>query len=215
LGHNGGGGYTLNDTVRFLVGFVCMMLCVILPLHLYLRPRVNSTARFVLSMLGLYAFWYLTMATFHEGAHYLGSLLSGQQVLEVRLIPHFWKGDFVAYVHTQDMSPAQGLVSVPAPYVLDLVSLLLGLGLLRRLHRSRTGLFSLLFTFLCLRPLFDLVSNYLGYAVLDYGDFRILAETCGPVVTHGAGIALCGIAIGVVVHLVRRGPQASPVTAPD
>jgi len=209
------GGYTLNDTVRFLVGFVCMMLCVILPLHLTLRPKVKSTAAFVLSMLGLYAFWYLTMATLHEGAHYLGSLLSGQQVLEVRLIPHFWKGDFVAYVHTKDMSPEQGLVSVPAPYVLDLVSLLIGLGVLRLLDRSRTVLFSLLLTFLCLRPLFDLVSNYLGYAVLDYGDFRILAETCGPVATHAAGVALCGIAIGVVAHLVRRGRQAGPATTPD
>ena len=131
--------------------------------------------------------------------------MSGEQFTEVRLIPQFWKGDFVAYVNTQNMSWAQTAISVPAPYILDLFSLMIGVLLLRGINRKRNSFSALFLTLLLrLRPLSDILNNYTGFVVWNSGDFTYLADLYGNSATHGIGIAFSGIAIGVVWYIIIR-----------
>lgn len=192
----------MSETDRFLLGFVCMMICVILPLIVFMKREARSRSYTALSIITLYAVWYLTMTTIHESSHYLGSLLSGVQITEVRLIPHFWKGEFVAYVNTPPMSWGQAAISVPAPYVLDLLSLLIGALLLRAMNKKEGFIPALLLTLFCLRPLFDIVSNLAGYAVWNQGDLKYLAYLFGGATIYGLGLLFSAIAIGVVWYLV-------------
>ena len=163
--------------------------------------------------MALYVVWYLTNATLHEGSHYLGCILTGVQIMEVRLIPHFWQGDLVAYVNTPKMTWGQGAVSVPAPYVLDLFSLLIGVLLLRALGKKGPFLAALLLTLFCLRPLFDITSNFAGFVVWNQGDFKEMAALFGSSAVYGAGVALSGIALGVVGYLLMRGRRSGPQSA--
>ncbi len=195
---------------RFVLGFVCMMLCVILPLVLFMRRERKTRVTEVLSILALYVIWYLTNVTLHEGSHYLGCILTGVQITEVRLIPHFWQGDLVAYVNTPKMTWGQGAVSVPAPYVLDLFSLLIGALLLRAFGKKGLFLQALILTLFCLRPLFDIVSNFAGFVVWHQGDFREMADLFGNAAVYGAGVAFSAIATGVVWCLVMRGKRLGP-----
>ena len=195
----------MSNADRFLIGFVCMMLCFILPLVVLTRREGKSRTYLVLSIMIFYVVWYPAMTIIHEGSHYLGGILAGEQITEVRLIPQFWKGDFVAKVNTQNMSRGQGAISVPAPYVLDLLSLLIGVLLLRAIGRKRFFISALLLTLFCLRPFFDIVSNYLGFVIWNQGDFKYLAGLYGSAAIYGAGIAFSGIALGIVWRLVMRG----------
>lgn len=194
----------MYNTDRLLIGFVFMALCLMLPLGVFMRRERKSSAYIALSFMIFYVVWYLTMVTIHEGSHYLGGILVGEQFTEVRLIPQFWKGDFVAYVNTQNMSRAQTAISVPAPYILDLFSLLIGVVLLRAFNKKRVFFSALLLTLFCLRPLFDILSNYTSFVVWNYGDFTYLADLYGNAATHGIGIAFSGIAIGVVWYIIMR-----------
>lgn len=194
----------MNNTDRLLIGFVFMALCLMLPLIVFMRRERKSSVYIALSFMIFYVVWYLAMVIIHEGSHYLGGILAGEQFTAVRLIPQFWKGDFVAYVNTQNMSRTQTAISVPAPYILDLFSLLIGVLLLRAVNKKRVFFSALLLTLFCLRPLFDILSNYTGFVVWNYGDFTYLADLYGSAATHGIGIAFSGIAIGVVWYIIMR-----------
>lgn len=198
---------------RFVLGFVCMMLCVILPLVMLMRREKLTKTYEVLSILVIYAVWYLTNVTFHEGSHYLGCMLTGVEITEVRLIPHVWQGDLVAYVHTPKMTWGQGAVSLPAPYVLDVVSLLIGVVLLRASGRKGPFLTAMLFMLFCLRPLFDITSNFAGFVVWNQGDFKEMTALFGGAAVYGAGVALSGIALGAVGYLLMRGRRSGPQSA--
>ncbi len=194
----------MNNTDRLLIGFIFMALCLMLPLGVFMRRERKSSVYIASSFMIFYVVWYLTLVMIHEGSHYLGGILSGQQITEVRLIPQFWKGDFVAYVNTQNMSRAQAAISAPAPYILDLFSLLVGAFLMHAINRKRVFFSALLLTLFCLRPLSDILNNYTGFVVWNYGDFRNLADLYGSAAAHGIGIAFSGIAMGVVWYILMR-----------
>lgn len=43
--------------------------------------------------------WYLTYAPLHELSHIVGTYLAGGKVVDVKLIPSFWMGEFaVAWI---------------------------------------------------------------------------------------------------------------------
>ena len=97
-----------------MIAFVCMMLCFALPLAVFVR-REGKSRTYCSFIMILYVVWYLATVIIHEGSHYLGSILAGEQITEVRLIPQFWKGDFVAYVHTRNMSRGRAPSACPLP----------------------------------------------------------------------------------------------------
>jgi hypothetical protein len=87
--------------------------------------------------------WYLTYAPLHELSHSLGTYLAGGKVVDVKLIPSFWMGEFaVAWIKLVGLShPRQNLVMLSAPYVLDLASIIAGADVLqRRMFKTHSGL---------------------------------------------------------------------------
>ncbi len=181
--------------IRTAVGFATLMLLVVLPLAIFIsrsRPKVNIA----LYWLVLYPAWYLSTTVFHEGAHLLAATVLGVQVKAVRLIPHFWRGDFAdAYVNTGPWTPFQAAVVSTAPYWSGVAWVACGLLILRRLRGTPLLLASLVLTVFCLRPLADLVNNYFGVVVFRFGDFRYAAGALGYPLMHLLALSLLAITL--------------------
>ena len=111
-------------------------------------------------------FTMLVYARLHEASHAITGRLFGWQISEMRLVPHFWSGEFInaAYVRFayQTHTPAAEVSTSVAPYAIDLLVSLSGLcvpsNLFRR-SRWHLWLFGLFFVW---APTWNTVSTYIG-----------------------------------------------------
>ena len=200
--------------IRTAIGFATLMVLIVLPLGIFisrLRPKVNIA----LYWLVLYPTWYLSNTLFHEGAHFLTATVLGVQIKAVRLVPHFWRGDFAnAYVNTGPWTPFQAAITSTAPYWSGVLWVACGLLILRRLKGAPLLLASLVLTVFCLRPLADLVNNYLGIVAFRFGDFRYTAGALGYPLMHLLALSLLAATLAGCLYgvfgIVPRGTQAVP-----
>lgn len=128
--------------------------------------------------------WYLTYAPLHEISHILGTYLAGGKVVDVKLIPRFWMGEFaVAWITPIGLNhPWQNLVMSSAPYVLDLASMITGAVVLQR-HTFKNAFWAgFLFMLLCLRPTFDLACEAIGFYTGYMGDLFNIRRIVGSAV---------------------------------
>ena len=153
----------MTDAARAQLGGVAFFLIMVLPVFFYMKRRRESDRRIVLSIFGIWLIWNLVHAPIHELSHLIGGLLVGQHVKDYRLIPQFWKGDFVrAYISWQNGTRAQFMVSTLAPYAIDALMIALGF-VLSRWRESISpfsGVLVLCLTFL--RPVYDVATNYVA-----------------------------------------------------
>jgi hypothetical protein len=190
----------MTPFVRTAIGFSTLILLVVLPLAVFIG-RSRSKVNVGLYWLVLYPLWYLSNSVFHEGAHYLASALSGVQVKEVRLLPHFWAGDFVnAYVDTGVRTPFQAALGSTAPYWSGVIWVACGLLILRRLSGKPLLLSSLVLTVCCLRPLADLVNNYFGAVAFGFGDFANTAAAIGLPFMHLVALSLLALTVAGCIY---------------
>jgi len=158
----------------------------------------------------LYPSWYLTNSLLHEGSHYLVNVLTGVQVKEVRLIPHFWRGDFAAaFVNTGSESPIQAALGATAPYWTGLLWVAFGLLLLRSIRRMPMLLSALVLTLFCLRPLADLVNNYVAVLAFQFGDFVTVAQAIGTPGMHLLALSFLALTLSGCIYGVHGLSQPS------
>jgi len=193
------------------MGFSTLLLLVVLPLGTFLA-RSHRKVNVALYWVVLYPVWYLTSTVLHEGAHYVVNVLSGVQVTGVRLIPHFWQGDWSdAYVNTGPENPFQAALGSTAPYWLGLVSVAGGLLLLRRIQGRPLLLASLVLTVFCLRPLADLANNYIAVVAFRFGDFAVAARAMGAPPMHAMALGLLTLTFAGCAYAVYWTPlQRTP-----
>ncbi len=150
---------------------------------LYLRGKW-PIKMMVICLIVIPILWYLTYAPLHELSHILGTYLAGGKVIDVKLIPSFWMGEFAgAWITPIGLNhPWQNLVMSSAPYVLDLASMITGGVVL--LHRKFQSAFwaGLLFMLLCLRPTFDLVCEAVGFYNGFMGDLFHIQQIVGSAI---------------------------------
>ena len=194
-----------------------ILLTIVTPLlALYLRGR--WPLRTVTACLcGIPVVWYLTCAPIHELSHALGSTLVGGKVVDVKLIPSFWEGQFaggwVTSVGLVDRSWQQ-LVMTGAPYVIDVAFVVASLVVLRRRLSRNALVVGLLFMLMCLRPAFDLVCETVGFVGGAHADLWHVQLTIGSAALWSfliASLALC--LLSVVIILRRFGGFPGPLPA--
>jgi hypothetical protein len=144
--------------------------------------------------------WYLTYAPLHELSHILGTYLAGGQVVNYKLIPRFWVGEFaVAWITPIGLSrPWQNLAMLSAPYLLDLASVIAGTVVLRRRLSANAFWAGFLFMLLCLRPTFDLACETISFCNGFMGDLYHIQQIVGSVILS----AFLGLSLGLSLLLI-------------
>ena len=160
--------------------------------------------------------WYLTYAPIHELSHALGTTLVGGKVVDVKLIPSFWEGQFaVAWVTSVGLDQSwQQLVMHGAPYVIDVAFVVASLVVLRRRLSRNALVVGLLLILMCLRPTFDLVCETVGFVGGFHGDLWNMQVIIGSAALWSfllVSLALC--LLSVVVILGRYGGFPEPLAA--
>jgi hypothetical protein len=173
-------------------------------LIMYLRSnwRLRTT---IPCLLLIPVLWYLTYAPLHELSHILGTYLAGGSVVDCKLIPRFWAGEFeVAWITPVGLTrPWQKLAMSGAPYVLDLASLVAGALVLRRRGSRNAFVAGLVFMLLCLRPAFDLVCESVAFAGGFKGDlYNLQALVGGPAVWSFIVVSL-GVSLLSILVVLR------------
>jgi hypothetical protein len=125
--------------------------------------------------------WYFVYAPIHELSHLLGAYLVGAQIVEVKLIPRFWAGEFAgAWIKSVGITNEWSqLIMTFSPYFFDVLSIAVGVYVLKRKLTRNAFLIGFIFMLLCLRPAFDLVCETIGFATGFRGDLFHIALTVG------------------------------------
>ncbi len=174
---------------------------------LYLRGKWPMKMM-VICLLAIPILWYLTYAPLHELSHILGTYLAGGKVVDVKLIPSFWMGEFaVAWITPIGLShPWQNLVMLSAPYVLDLASIIAGAVVLQRRMFKNAFWAGFLFMLLCLRPTFDLVCEAIGFYNGFMGDLFHIQQIVGSGVLSSFLLLSLGLSVWMIYAILKRYP---------
>ena len=200
-----------------LTTFEILLIIVTPLLVLYLRgqwPLRTVTA----CLCCIAVLWYLTYAPIHELSHALGTTLVGGKIVDIKLIPSFWEGQFaVAWVTSVGLVDRswQQLVMTGAPYVIDVAFVVASLVVLRRRLSRNALVVGLLFMLLCLRPTFDLVCETVGFVGGFHGDLWHMELVIGSAALWSfllVSLALC--LLSIVVILRRYGGFPEPASGP-
>lgn len=150
--------------------------------------------------------WYLFYAPIHELSHLLGAYLVGARIVEVKLIPSFWRGETaVAWIRAEGFtSEWTRLIMTSAPYVLDLASVGIGIAVLHPARFRKAMVTGSLFMLLCLRPTFDLVCETVGFAGGFHGDLLHIALTVGDLATWIFLAVSLSFSLFGIIHVIRR-----------
>lgn len=192
--------------MKAILHLVNILLFIVLPLLLlYLRSNWSrKEINFYVVILPL--LWYLFYAPIHEFSHIIGCWLVGAEINDFRLFAHFWKGEFgFAYVDVKGGMGVntESLIILIVPYVLDLISILLGYFIITRLDIKNSFLVGLVFMIFCLRPLYDIVDNYMGI-YFNHSDLVMIKEIIGSFITYSYGIITATIGVLITVNILNR-----------
>ncbi len=170
------------------------------------------------ALLGIALITVFTYALLHEGSHVLAVYAVGSRPLEVHLMPRYWAGEFTrgASVSSEPVEGWMGAIPGLGPYIKDVLFLAAGVWILKRGKIQGAFLAGLVYATFCVVPLFDLVNNYLVYAVMGHvtgNDFYGTSLRWGAGWTHAIGVAssLLALAACVWVLLFYANHPAEPL----
>ena len=183
-----------------------ILILLILPLLvIYLRSNwVIKEIYFNVIILPL--IWYLFYAPIHELSHILGCIIVGADITDYRLFAHFWEGSFgFAYV---DVKGGLGvnmnsLIILISPYILDFISIIVGYYILTRYKIKNSFPLGLTFLIFCLRPLYDIVDNYIGI-FYNHSDLVLTSKIIGEYITYSYGIISVTISLIAIILLLNK-----------
>jgi hypothetical protein len=202
---------------RLLITTEILLVIVAPLLILYLRGnwRLRST---VPCLLLIPVLWYLTYAPLHELSHVAGTYLAGGRVIDYKLMPRFWAGEFeIAWITPVGLTrPWQKLAMSGAPYVLDLACILAGMSVLRRRASANAFIVGLVFMLLCLRPAFDFVCESVSFLDGFRGDLYNMQAIVGGPAIWSFIVTSVGLSLVAILTIVRRhagGPGNEPINS--
>jgi len=183
-----------------------ILLVVVMPL-LILYLKGNWPLRKIIPPLVIIPIlWYFTYAPLHELSHAAGIYLVGGNVIEYRLIPRFWLGEFArAWVIPSGITQSwQQLTMTAFPYMLDIVCFVVALFVFRRGSSRNPFLIGLAFMLLCLRPAIDFVFEPIGLLSGDRGDLYALQQIVGPFAIWSFILISIGLAVYSISSTLSR-----------
>ncbi len=183
-----------------------ILVLIVLPL-LVLFLRSNWSRKEInINVTILPILWYIFYAPIHEFSHILGCFFVGAEIKDYRLFAHFWEGDFgFAFVDVKggyDINYDSLLILI-FPYILDLFSILIGYYILSKSQIKNSFLVGLTFLMFCLRPLYDIIDNYIGI-FYNHSDLVLTSEIIGKFITYSYGIITTGIGLVIVLVLLKK-----------
>lgn len=167
---------------NYLVNTFEILLIVVMPLLILFLKGNWSLRKVIPALVIIPVLWYFTYAPLHELSHAAGTYLVGGKVIEYRLIPRFWLGEFGGAWATPDgfTHSWQQLTSSASPYLLDIVSFVIAIFVFRRRFSGNLFFVGLTFMLLCLRPAFDIVGETIGFLTGWRGDLWYVQQIAGP-----------------------------------
>ena len=152
--------------------------------------------------------WYFTYAPLHELSHAAGLYLVGGKVVDYKLIPRFWVGEFGgAWVIQSGITQSwQQLTMTAFPYMLDIVCFVVAIVVFRRGFSRNPFFIDFAFMLLCLRPAMDFVFEPIAFLSGDRGDFYAIQQIVGPFAIWSFILISIGLAVysisSTLSHLV-------------
>ena len=100
-----------------------ILLVVVMPCLSYTSRETGHCARLFQPLVIIPVLWYFTYAPLHELSHAAGIYLVGGKVIDYKLIPRFWLGEFGgAWTTPRGITQnGQQLTTSSLPYMLDIV----------------------------------------------------------------------------------------------
>ena len=175
---------------------------VVIPLLVFYLRSNWSKKEIIINVIILPLIWYVSYAPIHELSHVLGCIVVGADITDYRLFAHFWEGSFgFAYV---DVKGGLGvnmnsLIILISPYILDFISIIVGYYILTKYKINNSLLFGLAFLIFCLRPLYDIADNYIGY-YLNHSDFVLASKIAGNSIIFT--FVIMSLLIGITLTLL-------------
>ena len=161
----------------------CEILLVLVVPLLILYLKGNWPLRKVIPALVIVPIlWYFTYAPLHELSHAVGVYLVGGKVIEYKLIPSFWLGEFGgAWITPIGITHSWQQLTISAfPYLLDIVCFVVAIFVFKRGSSISSFLIGLAFMLVCLRPASDFVFEPIGFLSGIRGDFYVMQQIVGP-----------------------------------
>jgi len=141
--------------------------------------------------------WYFTYAPLHELSHAAGVYLVGGKVIDYKLIPRFWLGEFArAWITPSGITQSWQQLTVSAfPYMLDIVCFVVALFVFRRGSSRNPFFICLAFMLLCLRPAMDFIFEPIAFLSGDRNDFYAIQQIVGPFAIWSFILISIGLAV--------------------
>lgn len=180
-----------------------LALFIVLPLILFYQRMGLGAKEWVPKVVMLYLTWFFSYALLHELCHLAASWLTGVTILECRLVPHYWEGDFRnAWIKSEFHNDTQLFFSPAAPYLRDLLFLAAGWLMFRKRVMRGTFWEGLLLVLFILSPVYDVFNNYFASVLGSRNDFSTMARSVGTFPVHLFGILLVAGGIIILWNLV-------------
>lgn len=178
--------------------YTCEILLVVVMPLLILYIKGNWPLRKVIPPLVIIPIlWYFTYAPLHELSHVAGIYLAGGKVIEYRLIPPFWLGEFArAWVIQSGITQSwQQLTMTAFPYMLDVVCFVVAIVVFRRGSSRNPFWVGFAFMLLCLRPACDFIFEPIAFLSGDRNDFYAIQQIVGPFAIWSFILISMGLAV--------------------
>ena len=191
---------------NYLLSTCEILLVVVMPL-LVLYIKGNWPLRKIIPPLVIIpVLWYFTYAPLHELSHTAGTYLVGGKVIEYRLIPRFWLGEFGgAWATPSGLTQSwQQLTSWAFPYMLDIVCFVVAIFVFRRGSSRNPFFIGLAFMLLCLRPAIDFVFESIGFLSGWRGDLYNIQQIVGPFAIWSFILISIGLAVYSISSTLSR-----------
>lgn len=173
-------------------------LLIILPLIIFYQRNNCSSKIYIKNIFVLYLIWYTTYALLHELSHLVGAWMTGANVVDYQLIPHFWKGDFkTGYVKTIYSSMEEEFFIVILPYIRDVLFAIFGCLIIWKKKFSNSLLIGFILVIFIFSPVYDVINNYVSYLCGALNDFNAIKITTNRLTTNIIGIVFSLITICV------------------
>jgi len=183
-----------------------ILVLVVLPLLVFYLRSSWPKKEVNINVIILPLIWYVFYAPLHELGHILGCFIVGAEIKDYQLFAHFWEGSFgFAYVDVQgglDVN-MNSLIILISPYILDFISIIIGYYILTRYKIKNSFLLGLTFLIFCLRPLYDIVDNYIGI-FYNHSDLVLTSKIVGEYITYSYGIISVTISLIAIILLLNK-----------
>lgn len=180
----------------------------LLPMILFYQRSKWNARQYIIWLPVLYLLWYFTYGLLHETLHLSGVLMAGKDIYEIRLIPHFWRGDFgTGYIRYDFSGDIADLFIMMLPYFRDVLFAVTGYVLFRKLKLKTPFVTGLLLVLLVFSPLYDVTNNYVAYLTGYMNDFNAMRVCTNSTFPHAVGISfvVCTLAIAVLTIKHSKG----------